>query len=525
MSRVDSIAVLLSLAAVVAAALVGELVFERVPHLEDEIAYVWQARVMATDRVVIESPVEPKKFLVPFVVDFGGQRFGKYPLGWPALLSLGIRLGARWLVNPLLAGLAVWLTYRLGKKLMGEVVGLLAAVLTLTSPFFLLNSGSLLSHPFGLVLSTAFALLWWDVTRPQGFARPQGFSKPLGSYQHWLPPVTAGLVLGTFALVRPFSALGVAIPFGLHGLYLLVRGPRAVRKRVLAVGAIAALVGGVHILWQAAATGNPWLNLYTLWWPYDRIGFGPGVGVTRSGHNLRYAWTNLRFSMQVGLSDLFGWARYSWIFLPFGLWAARKNGPALLTGSVFFVLVGWHTLYWIGAWLFGPRYQFEGLFSLTILSAVGISWLAGWQLAPGDPKTAGARSGQTGSGKWQRRRPLAVTGVVAFLILVNLIFYLPPRMQSMQNLYTISRAQQAPFRTETALELTPAVVIVHATVWMQYGGLLELEDPDLTTPFVFAFGPKSTLEATIREHFPDRAIYHYYPDEPDRLYSRPRGQP
>jgi 4-amino-4-deoxy-L-arabinose transferase-like glycosyltransferase len=98
-------------------------------------------------------------FLVPFVVDYEGQRFGKYPLGWPAMLALGIALGARSLVNPLLAGLGVWLTYRLGKRTLGETVGLLAAGLTLTSPFFLLNSGSLLS-PFGLV-TAAFALAGW----------------------------------------------------------------------------------------------------------------------------------------------------------------------------------------------------------------------------------------------------------------------------------------------------------------------------------------------------------------------------
>ena len=136
MSRSDWIALLLSILAALAAFLVADRTFERIPHLEDEIAYIWQARTIAGGHLTIESPPEPTKFLVPFVVDYEGRRFGKYPLGWPALLGVGVKLGARALVNPLLAAFGVWLTYRLGSKLMGETVGLLAALLTVTSPFF-----------------------------------------------------------------------------------------------------------------------------------------------------------------------------------------------------------------------------------------------------------------------------------------------------------------------------------------------------------------------------------------------------
>ena len=101
--------------------------------------------------------------MVPFVVDYQGERFGKYPPGWPVLLSIAIRLDLRAWINPLLAGLGVWLTYLLGKRIFNDFVGLLAAGLTVASPFFLMNSGSLLSHPFGLVLSASFALGWLEI--------------------------------------------------------------------------------------------------------------------------------------------------------------------------------------------------------------------------------------------------------------------------------------------------------------------------------------------------------------------------
>ena len=104
------------------------------------------------------------------------------------------------------------------------------------------------------------------------------------------------------------------------------------------------------------------------------MGFGPSVGL--HGNTLERAWVNTADSLRVGWSDLFGWGEYSWIFLPFGLWAARRNGRALLTGSVFFSLVVVYLAYWIGSSLFGPRYYYEGLYSLTILTAAGIVYLS-----------------------------------------------------------------------------------------------------------------------------------------------------
>jgi hypothetical protein len=492
MTRADRIALLLSLLAVVAGYLVHDRVFERMAHLEDEMAYLWQAQAAAGNRLTVPSPPEPKSFLVPFVVDYNGQRFGKYPPGWPALLSLGERTGLRFLVNPLLGGFAVWLTYLLGKRTLGETSGVLAAGLTLTSPFFLLNSGSLLSHPFGLVLSAAFALAWLD-----SFGQPNP-SRP------WLAAVTGGLTLGLLALTRPMTALAVGLPFGLHGLYLFVRSEAPTRKRLLALGAIALILSLLYLVWQYAVTGDALFNPYTLWWPYDIIGFGPGHGRIAGGHTLNQAWINTRFSLYVGRRDLFGWGAFSWIFLPFGLIAARRNWRALLLASVFPSLVLVYLAYWIGSSLFGPRYFFEGLYSLTLLSAAGIAWLAGWPTRPGMafPNYAG----------WHRFRPLAVTALVALLVCGNLIYYTPIRMAGMHGLYGVKRSHMAPFLTPSAQQLTPALIVVHtAKKWIEYGTLLELQNPFLDTPFILIISRGREIDQAVARHFPERRVYHYYP--------------
>jgi hypothetical protein len=512
MSRPDRLALALSLLAVLVTYWVTEHFFEGIPHIEDEIAYVWQAEAIAGGRLTVPSPPEPHSFLVPFVVDYHGQRFGKYPLGWPTLLAFGVWAGGRAWVNPLLAGLGVWLTYRLGKKIMGETVGLLAAALTLSSPFFLMNSGSLLSHPFGLVLSAAFALAWLDAFT--GLAA--GVNAPR---IRLLATLTAGLTLGVLALTRPLTAVAVGLPFGLHGLVLLWRGDWQTRRRVLGVGVLAVAIGALNFLWQYAVTGDPLLNPYTLWWAYDQIGFGPGIGRAENGHNLRIAWINTRYSLHAGYNDLFGWGPVSWIFIPFGLLAAalRRNWRALLVSAVFVSLVLFYLAYWVGAWLFGPRYYYEGLFSLTLLSGAGIAFLAGWPVEPGAPW-------RTYSG-WKRARPLLIVALVAFLLSGNLLFYTPMRLGGMRGLYGMERSDLQPFLSPQTQELAPALVVVHPKKWMDYGVLLELQDPFLDTPFIFVFRRGSSADERVAEHFPERKVYHYYPpDEPYTFYDKPKPE-
>lgn len=509
MSRIDKIALTFSLLAILFSYLVADRIFERMAHLEDEMAYVWQAQAIARGVLTVPSPLEPKSFLWPFVVDYNDQRFGKYPIAWPALLSLGERVGQRSLVNPLLAGLAIWLIYRLGKRIFGETVGLLAAGITLSSPFFLVNSGSLLSHPLGLVLSTGFALAWLSIFTPPASPRP------------WLGVITAGCSLGLLALTRPLTAFAVAVPFMLHGLVLFFKRDWLVRRQLLLLIGIVLGMGMLHFVWQYAVTGDPLMNPYTLWWPYDKIGFGPGHGHNPAGHTLRQAWLNTKFSLKVGAFDLFGWPKISWLFLPFGLLIAIRQRAtrlaALLLSGIFISLVVFYLAYWVGASLYGPRYYYEGLYSLAILSAAGIAWLAGWPTLPDQHPIR-----FTG---WQRWRPVAVSGLLTLLVGFNLVFYLPARMQAMIGLYGVNRANLKPFLTETAQQLTPALIIVHPQEkWIEYGTLLELENPFLDTPFIFVYSRSERSNRLIASLFPDRAVYHYYVDEPYKFYTAPRQE-
>jgi hypothetical protein len=214
---------------------------------------------------------------------------------------------------------------------------------------------------------------------------------------------------------------------------------------------------------------------------------------------------------------LFGWGSFSYIFLPFGFWASRRNPKGLLIGSVAISLVLVYMSYWVGAILFGPRYYYEGLYSVTIISAAGIAWLAGWPISRLPPFVR--YSG------WRKLRLLLVTFVIGVLVGINLFLYMPNRLSGIEGLYNINRSDQAPFLTPAAQSLTPALVIVYTPRWMEYGALLELENPELTSPFIFAWSNDLSADPSLANDFPNRTVYHYYPGRSTQIYKEPLAAP
>lgn len=344
------------------------------------------------------------------------------------------------------------------------------------------------------MLALAFTLAWLDCFQPGG--RAPG----------WLAALTAGLCLGLLALTRPFTAVALAAPFAVHGIWIALRGPVAARHRLAMVALPALGLSLVLPLWQYAVTGDPLTNPYTLWWPYDRVGFGPGIGVTGE-HTPGQAWNNTRLSLYAGSVDLFGWAGLSYALLPFGLIALACQRAAWLVAAIPFALVAAYMLYWIGAWLFGPRYYFEALPSAALLSAAGAGWLAG----------------QPHISWWSRARFVLTGLVVGLLVAGNLIFYLPGRLASMKGLYQVHAEDLAPFLTPEARRLPPTLVIVYARRdWIEYGRLLDLASPALDSHFIFILNQGEALNKQVIRSFPERFVWPYDPERPPQPASQPQ---
>lgn len=288
-----------------ASALISDRVFERLPHLEDEVAYLFQARVFASGELMARSVAPSGAFWQPFVIDHSsGTRFSKYPPGWSAWLALGVAMGAPWWVNAAFALLTVALTYRLAREVFGREVGVAAALLLAISPMALLLNATLMAHSAALFFSVGFLYGYWRLTQP-GVA--------------WRWGLIAGLALGMVVIIRPLTAVGVATPLiawsGLRLARSLFNRPaplrgvflRATLTPLLALSAGALALSTVIPGYSALATGNPWQNLYTLvpGWQYDRIGFGEDIG--RSGHTLQKGIQHMRYDLSLTAADLFGW--------------------------------------------------------------------------------------------------------------------------------------------------------------------------------------------------------------------------
>ncbi len=465
------------LAALLATSASAFFVFERLPHLEDEVAYIFQAKTLALGRLTVPSPEHADAFWFPFVLDYQGQRFGKYPPGWPAVLAVGELAHLPWLVNPVLAALALYLVYRLGRMLYDTRTGLLAAALGLTSPLLLVLGGSYLSHLASMVLLLLFSLSFVQVAR---------------GGNRWLA-LASGASLGIAFLCRSLTAVGYAAPFILYALTQVALRRQRHWPNTLLIALGGAALASLLPLYQWAVTGDPWLNPYLLWWPYDKIGFGPGIGWMPGGHSLHYAWLNLRQDLANAATDVLGWPGLSWaplalaLALPPTTPGRRRRDWLLLTPFVGLVSV--YLFYWIGSPMrfWGPRYYFEGFGGLWILAAVGLLRL--WNALRTRPH-------------WSRT--LALAGL-ALLLVVNLGINLPPRLAQAKGFYGISRAQLSPIEQA---EIHNALVFVKAKRWLEYGALLTEMGPLLTDDVLYPRSTTPQADAAVMDSYPERTVYY-----------------
>src|SRR5260221_9108427 len=158
---------------VAAGVIINRTVFERLRHLEDELGYLFQAKVFAGGHAyAVRSPDDPvAQFWQPFVIQPETQsdgvlkRFGKYTPGWPLLLALGLLMGTPWLINPMLAMLSVALVYRLGREIFQESVGVVSAALLAISPMALLLDATFMSHVPAMFMAIVFVYGYLRMTR------------------------------------------------------------------------------------------------------------------------------------------------------------------------------------------------------------------------------------------------------------------------------------------------------------------------------------------------------------------------
>jgi len=185
----------LAVAITAAAVLVMRNVFAANPHLVDEIAQLFHARVFAAGRLAAPPPQPTGAFLVTHTWITHAGWISQYPPGHTVLLTMGLLARAEWLVNPLQAGLSLVLVYWVTRGLYGRRTALAAATLWAVSAWVMFMSGTYLNHVTAVTLTLA-ALAAVIAPRRTG---------PMHA-------AAAGLALAACAATRPLDAVAAAVP-------------------------------------------------------------------------------------------------------------------------------------------------------------------------------------------------------------------------------------------------------------------------------------------------------------------------
>lgn len=341
-------------------AVIATVVFSGRPLLIDEIVQVLQARDLAAGRLTHAIPGPPAFFSIMHEVELGGRAFGQYPVGGPAMLVLGVLLGAPWVVGPLAGALSVWLFWVLLRDAEpGAQPGFRLATTALfaVAPFGAFMFGSHMNHATVLV---------WLLVAAVALVRAVSDSQ---TAPRWA--LLAGLALGVAATIRPLDAGAYALPAAAWLLWRARRGGRPVVALALS-GVGVALPMALAFWVNARTTGHPLQFGYDLLW---------GAGHSLGFHET--PWGAVHTPQRgIELIGLYLTRLNTYLFeLPFpslvlpaaGLWAARGLRPLdrYLLACAGLVGLGYWA-YWHDGFFLGPRFLFAWLPMLVLWSARGV---------------------------------------------------------------------------------------------------------------------------------------------------------
>ncbi|MHB8990491.1 MAG: glycosyltransferase family 39 protein [Chloroflexota bacterium] len=463
--------------------------FDRAPHILDAVSYYFQGKVLASGALVAPAPPVPEAFPTPFTVVSEGRWFSQYPPGAALMLAVGFLVGVPWLVEPLLAAAAALLVFGIGRRQYGFRTGALAAVLTASSPFLALQAGSFMSHVPAMFFIAGFL---YAVTRYQG-----------APSRRWM--LAAGLSLGGAFVTREGAALLYGLPVGLYVLLVALRRGRstALVDLVPAGGGLAA-VGVAYLLYNRVLTGSPLQLPRLLFFGGDRFGFGDGVGFY-GRHTLAAGLVNLDQLLTSLSINLFGWPFYlSLAVIALLLLTGRTTAWDRLHGLVFALFVAAHVGYFYHGIALGPRYYFEALPSLALLTARGFVTLSGVTASLLDSLTG--RDGRT-------RARAAVLVLVGLLLACNLLYFAPRQVELYRG-FTGWPGSGAPTLGDYVQRgLAGRVPVVQNALittedwWVYSVYLAPLNSPRLDGMAVFALMPGGEAGERLKAAFAGRSWY------------------
>ena len=348
---------ILSLFVWFAAVGIGWWILQDFPNSADEHAYRFQSQIFAEGQIC--APAHPmQEYLNPFYIIMREEKvFSLFPPGWPAILSIGQRIGRPDLINPLLGAVCVPVIFFCAWALYGRESAWISVLFLVFSPFFLFNSASYFSHSSCLLMVTLallFMILWLKRERTI-FAVIMGVSFSLA-----------------FA-IRELTAVAALTP-----LFLFTMVYSRKRVRFLSTFLIGMAPIALIYLWYNAELSGRWFVPLRFLEPSESMGFG-----TREIRLFDYVemqeFGPLDALVYLGrnLGRLLLWTVPGLPLLAIaGVWWGRcDRWMRLFAISAVLLLVAYFFYPTEGGNQYGPRFYYESMVFLTILAARGLLFI------------------------------------------------------------------------------------------------------------------------------------------------------
>ena len=304
------------------------------PNSADEYAYLLQAQTMSEGK--LWNDPHPKQEFFDFinVIHKDGKWVGRFPPGWPLILTLGSVLNIpTGLINPIIGSITILVLFYYARSLHGNLVAFWAILSFSLSSFYIFNSSSYFSHALcALEILLAVTFMHKSLS---------------GGRVHYT--YLAGLFVGLAAITRYYTAFLFLIAVV---IFLLISKPRKTLLPTLFALLVGIIPPIIFLLWyNYSITGNPFV-LVTSWAGEESLGF-------IKGHNLVTALSHL--VRRLVLFVTFSSPMLLFLYLYYLVKLAYNRNRWQLGDLFFALLMIGHIFYHeIGGNQYGPRFYYEG---------------------------------------------------------------------------------------------------------------------------------------------------------------------
>ncbi len=479
---------------------IARLCYDGIPHVQDEINYLFQARLFADFKIYQNSHPLAEFFHFSFMVN-DGKWYTLFQPMWPAAMVPFVWIGAAWLAAPFYAALTGVLAYYAFKDALNKNAAQAAVLLLALSPFFAFMAGGMMAHTFAL-FATVLML----------FAAVRAVRRKSARYL-----AVCAAAFGALANTRAATAIGVGAPVmayvlaGIIGGFFSGKINKARHARFALKGFAALAIAGVPFAalmfyYNYTLTGSltdfPQERYFRLTEDNQychRLGLGKNIGC-RFEHGPDIHWKEFTPKIAEAVTherlNQYKGNFYGYSILMAALMPALALGGAqqALNFLMLLGLVAVYFFYYYHGICYGARYYFESAASFIFLVVSGCYYLI-----------------ELGR-KYFPLRPLAVLLPSVILVMVGMSF---PKMD-----YPIWKERDNGFwavnenckNAAARGKLTNALVFVPGDKPKDFRICFVSTDHNIEKNVIFARDLGRHNENLAR-FYPDRKIYRFIPSE------------